>query len=202
MTLANSTAINFCVSQTVSSATRTSIPSSPACRVKIRNSAVLLRIWSLLFSFSWPAPYSDFSSVLDGKPVDGFQGEDVCHRAEVDGHSLRLNLSKRRKNCTHPFFVSRYCWSRLLGLSGMVYWIVILLQRGSKVIIREMHAVFECERVHELGTGHITDQNLQQPTDLPGDLRGDLPGVTVHQPIPPPLNRPPSMPPDAPAGVP
>jgi len=36
--------INFCVSQTVSSATRTSMPSSPACRVKTRNSTVLLRI--------------------------------------------------------------------------------------------------------------------------------------------------------------
>ena len=43
--LSKSTLINFWVSQTVSSATRTSMPASPACRVKIRNSAVLLRIW-------------------------------------------------------------------------------------------------------------------------------------------------------------
>jgi hypothetical protein len=47
----NSHTINFCVNQTVSSATLTSMPSSPACRVNIRKSAVLLRIWSLFFSF-------------------------------------------------------------------------------------------------------------------------------------------------------
>ncbi len=57
----------------------------------------------------------------------------------------------------------------------------IRLQRGSKVIIREMHAVFECERAHELGTGHIADQNLQQPTDLRGDLLGDLRGIHISR---------------------
>jgi hypothetical protein len=53
--LSKSDPMSFCVSQTVSSATRTSMPSSPACRVKIRNSAVLLRIWSL-FSFFMVVP--------------------------------------------------------------------------------------------------------------------------------------------------
>ncbi len=40
----NNAAISFWVSQTVSFSTRTSMPSSPACRVKMRNSVVLLRI--------------------------------------------------------------------------------------------------------------------------------------------------------------
>lgn len=44
--LSKSTLMSFCVSHTVSSATRTSMPSSPACRVKMRNSAVLLRMRS------------------------------------------------------------------------------------------------------------------------------------------------------------
>src|SRR4030042_6152448 len=36
-------------------------------------------------------------------------------------HSLRINLSSETRTA-RPFSVRRYCWRRLLGSSGMVYW--------------------------------------------------------------------------------
>jgi len=90
--ISNSAAINFCVSQTVSSATLTSMPSSPACRVNIKNSAVLLRIWSLLSFF--------MADLLT---------------------SLRswINASPAEQERT-PFFGKPYFCLLLQGLSGMV----------------------------------------------------------------------------------
>jgi hypothetical protein len=83
--LSKSTLISFCVSQTVSSATRTSMPSSPACRVNMRNSAVLLRMRSGL-------------SLLMSSASVPFE---LLRNSQQLQSCLRLPVTSRQTDATH-----------------------------------------------------------------------------------------------------